>query len=176
MTVLLAAMQVGLGTVLAAAAVGKMFDRDRFVGTLRLSGFPASASAVLSVVVPIAEVIGAFGLVFARGALLPIVFGNVALLLAAFTVWLASLLIRKITVACGCFGRSRDQIGAAAIARNLMLLSVALFGVGISNAVSTPIPPFSLALLIAATGGFFCIALAVYAREAAPYLVLKRQE
>ncbi len=175
MSLLLAILQVFLAATFATAAVGKTFELQRFVGTLRLSGLGPAAARCVALAVPAVELLIAGALIAARGQFLTIAFAACGGALLLFTGWLMSMLLRKLNAPCGCFGHPSAPISWRAFSRNVLLVAWAVAGYFLSQTFSTRLPILSFPLIVLATSLFACAALAVYVRESAPYLVLTRR-
>lgn len=173
MAAVTAGLQIALALVFIIAAAGKTFDRERFVGTLRLSGIPAAAARRLSVMIPLAEGALVAGLLFTHGQLLGSVFVCCVLVLIAFSAWLVGMLKQNLHVPCGCFGRTNNPISWWTVGRNIVLIGVGILGVAFATAYDSSMPEISLEFLIAATSVAVVATLVVYARETASFLVLR---
>lgn len=113
-------------------------------GALRLSGMPAGAARLLSVVVPAVELTLGVLLLIVRGSALQVVLIAAALMLAAFTSWLVWVRARKPDVRCSCFGVSSKSVTSTTVARNLLLVTLAITGSVAAGRVASPLPPASV--------------------------------
>jgi peroxiredoxin len=124
--VVLLLARVGLAAVFAAAALGKLADRDGVRLALERFGVPARLLATIGVALPVVELLVAGGLMFVASAAWAAV-GAVALLLV-FCVAIVRLLARGETPNCHCFGSvGSAPVGRRTLARDLVLVAVAAF-------------------------------------------------
>ncbi|TDB78971.1 hypothetical protein E1182_14435, partial [Micromonospora sp. KC721] len=137
-----------LALVFLTAVVGKLRTRagfDGFVGSVGQFGVPArwaSAVARLAVATEAAVVVLLAGPPTVPAGLL-----LAAGLLGVLTAAIVGTLRRGVRPACRCFGAGDAPIGLRHVARNLVLLSVALLGL-LGWAAAGP-PPSTPAMLIA---------------------------
>ncbi len=169
---LLLVIQLVLSAVLLLAGAGKMLRSEEFAAALRLSHLPAVLVRPLGVVVPVLELGVALALVLTTPRWLPVALGAASALLAAFTAWMGWVWARGLRVRCGCFGVGDAKVGGRSIARNLLLLLLALGGVGLARRVDSPLSDPSVWLVIAATAAGMFVALLVALRAALPALAL----
>jgi hypothetical protein len=139
---------------------------------LLLTYLPAGVVALLRIVVPATELVLAFALVMAPDAALPRVMMGAALLLVAFTIWMATALVQGIRVRCGCFGAGHSRIGAPAVLRNAILLGMALIGTLLAGRFASPLPDPSFGMLVLTTSGMLSLMLIVAFRFGRPALLL----
>lgn len=172
MSEVLLVSQLGLSLVLVVAASGKILRFEDFAATLRLSRFPAGLVRVLTVAVPTLELGLALVLVVADGVALQIAMAAVAALMTAFTAWMISVRVRRISLSCSCFGARGAPVGPRTMARNAVLLAWALCGAAVAAATSSPLPDASGWLVLATAGGALATMLLVGLRMARPNLVL----
>jgi len=172
LSLIVLALQVGLALVFVAAATAKALRSDEFVAALRLSHFPEPVALLLAVVVPTLEVVLAFWLVLASPDRLPLAFLAAAALLAAFTLWMGWVEVRRLRVRCGCFGGNGGEVGPGTIARNAGLLVLAGAGWLASSRVASPLPGPSPELLATAVALALSVALLQALRLAWPHLVI----
>ena len=138
MSWLLLALQVILSAVLLVAATEKMLRSEEFFAALRLSHLPAGSIAPIGVAVPALELTLALALLLAPARWLPLAFGAAALVLGAFTAWMGWVRARRLRVRCGCFGPGGGHVGPRTIARNLLLLALALGGLVLAGQTRDP--------------------------------------
>jgi hypothetical protein len=143
--------QVVLALVFLAAAGGKMVKGRELAGALRLSGMPAGPARVLSFVVPAVELTLGVLLLITRGRALQIVLVAGALVMAAFTLWLGSVIVRKLNVRCSCFGANSKKVTPVTIVRNVLLVVLAIAGSVASGSVASPLPSTSVYWVMAST-------------------------
>jgi hypothetical protein len=133
MTVLEVALRTVLAVVFGVAFASKIRTRAAFaefarslgdVGWLRGRSRRAAAGAI-----PAAE--AGTALLLVPPATAAWGFGAAAARLAAFTAVTASGVARGQRIRCRCFGAGASQIGPAQIARNVVLLALALAGLGL---------------------------------------------
>lgn len=163
-----------LAVVFTIAAAGKArpgaYGRFRR-GTAALwpgpGRLPARPAAIIAGVVLAAEVSVAGGLAWwlvglaAGGGPDPgvaLAFGAAAPLLGAFTVAQVVALRRGNTASCACFGRRDTPVTRTAVARNLILIVVALVGAGTAYAADRP-GTTGLSLVCAVAGGVAALIL-----------------
>jgi len=168
----LLASQLIISLILLAAATGKFLRSEEFDAALRLSHLPAAITPFLSIAVPIVEFAVALALLLSTPRSLPIVFGAAATVLGAFTVWMASVRARRLQLRCGCFGTGGAEISFGNIARNILLLVVALAGLRLALGEHSPLPEPSLAMVILTTSLMLSLALLLSLHGARPALVL----
>jgi Methylamine utilisation protein MauE len=127
MRALAALVELGLGLVFVAAAVGKLLAHGRFRASLLLSGLvpPALVPATVRVLPPLEL---ATGLLLLSGALHPL--GPVVAigLLVAFTARAWPLLRSGRAMSCSCFGTAGEFVDAGLVARNAVLIGYGLVG------------------------------------------------
>lgn len=112
-----------VAAVFIAAAIPKIADPLAFAAAIRgYQAFPAWSHNLLAAFVPMLELVGAIALLGGwkrrAGA---IVLGGLTL---AFIALIASVIVRGIDVACGCFGQAEaaESIGWPLLARDVALL------------------------------------------------------
>lgn len=144
MSLTMGVAQVLLAIVFLAAAGAKMVQGRELAGALRLSGMPARPARLLSFLVPAMELTLGVLLLVARGSTLQIVFIAGALVLAAFTSWLAWVRVRNLEIRCSCFGASSKIVTSATVARNLLMVALAIAGSVAASRVASPLPSTSV--------------------------------
>jgi hypothetical protein len=169
---LLLALQVILSVVFVVAATEKTLRAEEFFAALRLSHLPAGSIAPIGVAVPVLELTLALALLLAPARWLPLAFAAAALLFGAFTVWMGWVRANRLRVRCGCFGSGGGQVGPRIIARNLLLLALALVGLALAGQTRSPLPGPSLEMAVTATSLGVCLALLLALRTAWPHLIL----
>jgi peroxiredoxin len=118
--------RLGLATVFAAAALGKLADRDGSRLALRRFGVPAGLVAAIGVGLPVFELLVTGGLVLVASAAWAA--GGAVALLLVFCVAIVRLLARGETPDCHCFGMvGSAPVGRGTLARNVVLIAVAGF-------------------------------------------------
>lgn len=125
--VLLLTLRVFLALLFASAALSKLGAGDEFYGVVRnFRILPDPASRVVAVVLPIAELAVAAGLLIGPTAV-PAAFGAACLLLV-FGLALAVNVVRgRRWIDCGCFRNGLKQtVSWSLVARNLVLAGAAL--------------------------------------------------
>lgn len=163
------ACQAVVAATFAASAAGKLAGPSAFAdfrGWLRASvGVPRHAAAAAATTVVVAET--ATAVAVAVPPLAPAGFAVAALLLAAFTGAVVSMIRRRVRTPCRCFGAGRHPPGAWQVARNLILL-VAAAGGGVSAlaGAGSP-PPAAPALVLAAVVGVTVALLLINLEEVA---------
>lgn len=172
MSLVLLLLQIGLAAMFVVAATGKFLRSEEFATALRLSRLPEAVVPPLVVGVPALEAAVALWLVLASPGALPAAFLAAALLLAAFTLWMASVSGRRLSVSCACFGAASGTVGTATIGRNVALFVAALAGWQLSRTTASPLPGPTLPMAVAATSLAMALALAVAARTALPFMKL----
>jgi hypothetical protein len=123
------ACRIVLAGVLAVAAFAKIADRHALPERLRAMGVAPPWSTRLAVGLPVIELALALTLVVVSGSPLPAI--TAVVLLGAFTVFLVVTVRRA--VPCPCFGTvrtARAASGPTAIARNGLLLAIAVIATG----------------------------------------------
>lgn len=176
MTIVGASLQVVLAAMFVAAAAAKTFDRERFLGTLRLSGVPPEVARRIGAATPIVELAVAAGLVFAPQRLLGGVFAFAAILLVVFTAWVVGMLKRDLHVPCGCFGRTNRPMGWWTIIRNVGLICLAVVGTAFATVYGNGLPGTSIELVMIVVSFALSLMLLAYMREAAPFLVITKTD
>jgi hypothetical protein len=123
------ACRIVLAAVLAVAAFAKIADRRALPERLRAMGVAAPVSVRAAVALPVVELALALTLVLVPRSPLPAI--TAVMLLGGFTVFLA--VTAGSAVPCPCFGTvrtARPGTGATAIARNGVLLAIAVLATG----------------------------------------------
>lgn len=143
------ACQAVLVLTFAAATAGKV--RPAAFRAFRRSlsrGLPVPPvlAAPLSVAVIGAEVVTAVSVAVPATARWG--FGLAAVLLSAFTVAVVVMRRRGSTEPCRCFGTSAAPPGRAAVVRNVVLLTTAMFGVAGSSVAARGLPVAAVALAV----------------------------
>nr|WP_189244750.1 MauE/DoxX family redox-associated membrane protein [Streptosporangium pseudovulgare] len=127
-----------IGVIFLIAAAGKLGGPGRFgafVRSLRrMEVLPPGLVRPAALVFTAAEVVIVLLLAVPARAAGTAGFGVAAALLAAFTAGIAMSLARGNREPCSCFGRSETPLGAGHVARNLVLVAVALLGLAASAA------------------------------------------
>lgn len=172
MPVALLVLQVLLAGTFVAAAAAKGLRADEFVAALRLSYLPEWTIRPLALLVPALEIGLGFWLLLAPPDRLVAPFAASAVLLAAFTGWMAWVSGRRLRVRCGCFGGDGGEVGPRTLVRNAGLLAVALAGLLLAGRVASPLPgpSWEAGAVVIALG--LCVALAQALRMVWPHLVL----
>jgi Methylamine utilisation protein MauE len=172
----LLAVQAGLAASLLVAATGKLVARGAFAATLRQSRLPDALAGPLGVVVPAVELALSLAVALGTGTVLSASLAATVALLAAFTAWLAWTAGRGLRIDCACFGPLSREVGPGTIARNVVLLGVAVGGLVLSVRTATPFSgPFLLKVMGAGAAGM-TLALGVGLAAALPMLVLSRRK
>jgi hypothetical protein len=138
MQYLLVACQLVLAIVLILAATGKMRFFRAFLGTLSRSKVPVMVIRPLALLIVGGELCLAFGLVLSTPQSLPVVMMVTAWVITLFTIWMVWMRVLGVQTTCSCFGKDISAINARAIARNVLLLIVALIGCILAMRVQTP--------------------------------------
>jgi uncharacterized membrane protein len=153
-----------LALIFAASAVMKFVDLNEFRGAVENYRIvPEQIAGIVAIAVPIAEIVGAVGLVIPnthRAAAILL-----SMLLIVFTASIAINLLRgRRSIDCGCFGPAlRQQLSWWLPARNLAMIAMLAI-------VILPVAARPLAFLDVATILFAAMTLAVL-YSAANYLV-----
>lgn len=172
----LAALQIVLAGTFVLAAIGKLLRSDEFVAALRLSHFPEPLVRSLLFIVPLLEIGAAGWLLLAEPDATSYAFAAAFGLLAAFTLWMGWVRMRRLTVRCGCFGPNGGEVGTATIGRNLGLLVGAGLGWAGSLGAESALPgpsPLMAALALALS---LVIALLAALRFAWPHLTISADQ
>ena len=143
-----------LAGLFAWAGAAKLADRDRTARTF--AAFGLSAPALLSTVVPVAELVLALGLL-----VVPAVAAYAALgLLAAFTTFLVRAVRAGVDVGCGCFGSARaEPVSSVEVLRNGLLAAGAL----IASFATGPVVPGLDAVILVSTAAALAAVVAALA-------------
>lgn len=168
----LAALQIVLAGTFVLAAIGKFLRSDEFVAALRLSHFPELLVRSLLIIVPLLELASAGWLLLARPDAVGIAFVAAFGLLTAFTLWMGSVRMRRLSVRCGCFGPNGGEVGTATIGRNLGLLVLAALGWAGSLQAESALPGLSPHMVALALAIGLIITLLAALRFAWPHLTL----
>ena len=128
-----------LGVVFVYAGVIKGLDVAAFA--VQLAAYqilPSQWNIIVAAILPFVEVIVGLHLVFNRWARASavVVFG----LCGTYMAVLASVLLRGMSIDCGCFGPQDSSTPLQAIVRNLLLLAMAHFIFHLSNYYSPAMP------------------------------------
>jgi hypothetical protein len=171
---LLPALQIGLGTLLTVAAVGKILRPEEFTTAMRRTRIPETVVGVLGPGLPAAELMLALALVNTAGRWLVWAFVASFVLLGLFTLWLAAIVAAGLRVRCGCFGAVGAPVRARTVLRNLTLTAAAGIGAVLARRGGPgPLMP-SLWLLIITTSVQMAVALLAAFRFGRPALLLQR--
>lgn len=149
-------LRIGLAAIFAFAALAKLADRRGTAATIRSFGAPAGLAAPLATLIPLAELTTAALLLpdatAAAGCVLALV------LLAVFSVAIATNLLRGRRPNCNCFGQVRSApIGGSNLIRNavLALAAALVLGMGVGPSAVAPIASSpALALAVGLLAGF----------------------
>ena len=126
MLLLTALIRIALSAVFGTAGVTKLLDQDGTRAAVRNFGAPASLVAALSIVLPVAELAIAVGLLFVNTT--PISALGALLLLLLFVAAIAVNLARGNTHDCHCFGQLYSRpLGWPTLVRNLIFALMACF-------------------------------------------------
>jgi hypothetical protein len=123
--------QVALSGVLIVSAVTKWLNPAPVLEALRATGVARERS--VSRILLIVEVGLALALILSDGVPLRITFMTVGVLLLAFSIWITSILWRKIDTGCACFGAAPRPVTRLTILRNLALILVVVLGLILST-------------------------------------------
>ena len=127
--------QLLLAVVFALAGVAKLADRRATREAIEAFGLPGRSAPVAALLLPIAELAIAVGLLpvaTARWAALA-----AAALLIVFSLAIARILRAGSVVECNCFGGlAKSEVGPGTLARNLLLGAVAVLAVASGQTVS----------------------------------------
>jgi uncharacterized membrane protein YphA (DoxX/SURF4 family) len=119
--------RLALAVVFAVAAIGKLGDLDGSRQTVERFGVPARFARPVGVLIPLAELAIAVGLLIAV-ATVPWAALAAALLLAVFCAAIVRVLARGEAPECNCFGSlGSAPVGRGTLARNVVLIGVAGF-------------------------------------------------
>lgn len=116
----------GLSVVLVGAALAKLLGpRQAFALEIEAFGLlPRRATMPVAVTLPRLEL--ALGVALLLGLFVPYVAAATALLLGVFTLAVVISLVRRRSHGCGCFGGRARRIGWPVVARNVVLVGVAV--------------------------------------------------
>lgn len=170
---LLAALRIVLASTFLVAGIGKLLQVDDFAAALRLSHIPKSVVGPLTWCVPVLEVTISLSLVW--GSARSILAGTLAAaaLLVFFSLWIAWVFARGISIRCGCFGASQRSLGLRSLARNLALLSLASLAIWLERANTNWLlshPTVNAAVVV--TSIAMAVSLLVAFRRARPAMVV----
>lgn len=119
-------LRLGLSTVFGVAAVTKLIDQRGTQEAVRNFGSPAAIGPALAILLPVAELAIAFGLLFATTTSASAL--AALLVLALFVVAIAVNLVRGNTHDCHCFGQLYSRaLGRSTLVRNLVFAAFAVF-------------------------------------------------
>ncbi len=143
-----------IGTVFVASAASKLWGAEAFRSFVRslerMRLVPAKVSAPLSALVVAGELAVVVLLAIPARPAGALGFTVAAVLLAGFTVAIASVVVRKIDTTCRCFGKTDVALSRRHLARNGALLAAAGLGLAAELTGSAAQAP---ALLAAALAG-----------------------
>jgi hypothetical protein len=114
------------------------------------AGVPRSLAAPAAAVTIALEAVAAWAVLVP--ALAPAGFAVAAVLLAAFSAGVHSMVRRRVTVPCRCFGTGHRPPGPAHLVRNAILFAVAASGLALTAAGAGPPPLGADAVLACAAG------------------------
>ena len=147
---------------------------DQLASALRLS-VPRLLAYVSAVVVVPLEFLVAALLLFGDKRTFEMGLVGSAALLAAFSAWMLSVLFRGLQVQCSCFGPSGAAVGWPQLARNALLVAIALTGLLVAPSGRDPVgTSVWSALALAAASVLIMFAVAV--RRAVPALALSVEQ
>lgn len=119
-------LRLGLSAIFGIAAFTKLIDRRGTEEAVKNFGSPASLAPVISILLPIAELSIAFGLLFAKTTSVSAL--AALFVLALFVVAIGVNLARGRTHDCHCFGQLYSRpLGWSTLIRNLTFAAVAVF-------------------------------------------------
>jgi len=171
-TWILAALQIALASVLFLAAIGKALRSDEFTAALRLSHIPTPLVTPVAIVVPLVEASLAALLVLAPVRWLPATLTATLVLFLLFTLWMASVRMRRLRIRCGCFGPGGADVGPQTIGRNALFVLAALVALLLVRQGATLLPGPSFAMVVAVTSLAMSLALLDALRTAWPHLAV----
>jgi methylamine dehydrogenase accessory protein MauD len=157
-------IRILLAAVFALAGVGKLLDRDGSRRSLRDFGMSDALANPVSVLLPLAELAVAAGLVFRPTAQWALV--GALLLLLAFMAGIANALRHGVQPDCNCFGQIHSApAGRETLIRNGILAALAVFALaaGPGPAVDTWVRDRSAAELVAVAAAAAAIGLGFWA-------------
>ena len=174
MTYLLFVQQILLAAIFLLAASGKLLKSEQFLSALRLSHIPDWLLSPMIIGIPCVELGLSIGLVMSSYPLLSWFFAGTSGLLGIFTLWMIFISLQKLRIKCGCFGTASSQIGLHSIVRNILLLSVSLWGLFISSRMHHVFlePSLWMFMLMLSLGICFVLLQAFW--SAKPVLLLQR--
>ena len=147
-----------LALVLAIAATAKIYDSRSLRAALRTAGLNEVLVGLLVRFLPAAELIVAGALIVGNSTSVRLALPTAACLFAAFTLWILVMLARGLHPACGCFGVADESLGARSVARNLVLLALAVTALLLGRGTQPLLSP-SLLSVITVTAGLTVVAL-----------------
>lgn len=178
MSYLLLAVQLALGAVLLLAATGKVLHSEEFLAALRLSYLPAVLVRALGVGVPMLEYCLSVALLVSTPRTLQMALGTTVALLTIFTAWMVWVVGRQLHLQCGCFGTGGVAVGLYTIARNGLLLLIAISGLVLARQTRSPLPSPSgwLTITVMAVGMGFVLLHAFWVTRPGLILTLRQLE
>jgi hypothetical protein len=172
MGIAIAICQAGLAALLIVAGAGKLMQSRDLIDALEATRVPYALASASAVALPVLELILATALLTLRGQLLASTFAATFILLASFTAWLGYVVMRGLQVRCGCFGGSHNVVSPTAIARNGVLLAVALVGCLLAMRASSALPTMSVWLAMLSANVGLALALLTAFDRVRPHLIL----
>jgi uncharacterized membrane protein YphA (DoxX/SURF4 family) len=163
MQTVLLVLRVLLALVFFTAAIGKFLDRPGSRNALVGFGVPARAASFMAPLLPVAELVVGFALIFRPTARWGA--GGGVLLLLIFVGGIAQVVARGLRPSCHCFGIFHSEpAGKRALLRNaaLMALAAVVAAAGPGPSLSTWVSARSAAELVAIGLGVVAVALAVF--------------
>ena len=164
--------QLLLATIFLLAGIGKLIFLEHFAATLRLSHFPDALVDLLKIFVPALELCLAAAILLAPAHLLSAVMSITTGVLIVFTMWMVWIVARGLHLSCSCFGTSGSHVNRRTIARNVLMIAVAVSGTLLSTRTSTPLLPSSIWTVITVVSTGFSVALLYALKHALPALAL----
>lgn len=174
-TVLGVAFRLVLAATFLVSASGKFVGGgDQLGNALRLS-VPRPLARVSALAVTPLEFLLAALLLFGNKRTIEIGLGGSAGLLLVFSAWMASVLIRDLQLQCSCFGPSGAAVSWRHVARNGVLIAVALAGLLLVPTSRDPLGTTTWTGLAVAAGALL-IVLGVALRRAFPALAFSVEQ
>lgn len=159
MSYLLLICQLVLALTMLLAATGKILHHEQLLTALRESNFNHGSEFAIAFFTPIIELLLAIGLLLNTDETLSLLFLLSTGLLLLFTAWMLNAYIRGLRIRCGCFGNENTVIGLGTLARNVVLLLLAVGGFQLTHVTESPLPTPSLWLLMSVLAGMVGVML-----------------
>ncbi len=128
-----------LAIVFLLAAISKTIYPKQFTIALRISGVPSFFVLPVALFTVAGEMILAMSFLFGVPLSPPLALVGALMMLGLFTYWLIWIYIRKISLRCGCFGKSKSDVSVSNIIRNALFIGLAVLAFFLTRYTTSPV-------------------------------------